>query len=174
ATESNSTVTITANNSFVAGQLVQISGVGVAGYNGTFTIASANSTSFTYTNPTTGLGNSSGGAATVLLSGALGTGTLNLTGGTIEASGSAFQAGVATATFANPLTLQNAAVAIGGISGTTLTFSGNVLVQGNTNTITVTHPGVPTPAGLITPGVVFSGVVSGAGALTLATSGGGD
>src|SRR5207253_2831556 len=63
ASETNNTVTITAGNTFAAGDTVVISGVGVAGYNGTFQIVSANSTSFTYTNPTASLGASSGGAA---------------------------------------------------------------------------------------------------------------
>ena len=63
ATESGNTVTITATNQFRAGQGVQISGVGVAGYNGAFIITQANSTSFQYTNSITGLAPSSGGNA---------------------------------------------------------------------------------------------------------------
>src|SRR5262249_8973059 len=119
--------------------------------------------------------NSSTLSGNTIVSGSLGTGALNLTGGVIEASGTALQAGVAAATFPNPITLQNAAVTFGGLSGTTLTFSGNVLVQGNTNTLTVSHAGMPTAAGLITPGVMFTGVVSGSGALTLVNgSSGGD
>ena len=52
ATEAGNTVTITttAGHGFTAGQTVVISGVGVAGYNGTFTIASVpQPTTFTYT-----------------------------------------------------------------------------------------------------------------------------
>jgi hypothetical protein len=66
ATESGSTVTIqtTAAHSFVVGQLVAISGVGAAGYNGTFTVASVpDSTHFTYVNTATGLSASGGGTA---------------------------------------------------------------------------------------------------------------
>lgn len=66
ATESGSTVTIqtTVAHSFVAGQLVSISGVGVAGYNGTFTIAAVpDSTHFTYVNTVTGLAASGGGTS---------------------------------------------------------------------------------------------------------------
>jgi len=67
ATESGKTVTITttAAHGFIAGATVQISGVGVAGYNGTFTIASIVSTTmFTYTDPTAGLAASGAGTAT--------------------------------------------------------------------------------------------------------------
>src|SRR5262249_62166914 len=48
------TVTITAANSFTAGQTVAVSGLTPTGYNGTVTVLNANSTSFTYalaTNP---------------------------------------------------------------------------------------------------------------------------
>ena len=49
---------------FTAGQAVQISGVGVPGYNGTFTIVSVPSpTTFTYTNPMAPLAASGGGSA---------------------------------------------------------------------------------------------------------------
>jgi hypothetical protein len=68
ATESGSTVTITttAPHLFVAGQQVVIAGVGVLGYNGTFTITSVpTATTFTYTASTTGLAASGGGWALV-------------------------------------------------------------------------------------------------------------
>ena len=42
-----------------------IAGVGVAGYNGSFTITGRTDTTFTYTNPTGGLAASGGGTATV-------------------------------------------------------------------------------------------------------------
>src|SRR5262249_850116 len=68
ATETGNTVTITttASNSFVVGESVEIAGVGVAGYNGTFTIASVSQdhTRFTYTNPNSNLTASGGGTAT--------------------------------------------------------------------------------------------------------------
>ena len=66
ATESGTTVTITTltNHGFTAGDTVVIAGVGVAGYNGTFTIVSTpTAKTFTVTNATTGLANSSGGTA---------------------------------------------------------------------------------------------------------------
>ncbi len=64
ATESGTTVTITTAGSlsYISGQTVAIAGVGVSGYNGTFTITSVSGSTFTYTD-TTGLGNSSGGTA---------------------------------------------------------------------------------------------------------------
>ena len=67
ATEAGNTVTITttATHSFGVNQAVQISGVGVGGYNGQFTITGTPTpTTFTYTDPTAGLGNSGGGNAT--------------------------------------------------------------------------------------------------------------
>jgi len=68
ATESGNTVTITAAPPGISvGQQVAIAGVGVAGYNGTFTVVSVPSpTTFTYTNPISGLANSGGGTATPL------------------------------------------------------------------------------------------------------------
>jgi len=62
----SATVTIqtTAAQGFVAGQLVTISGVGVAGYNGTFAVAGVvDSTHFTYNATGGGLTASGGGAA---------------------------------------------------------------------------------------------------------------
>jgi Zinc carboxypeptidase len=64
ATESGNTVTITttAANILAQGYKVVISGVPVAGYNGTFQVSSVISpTTFTYTNPTSGLADSGGG-----------------------------------------------------------------------------------------------------------------
>jgi uncharacterized repeat protein (TIGR01451 family) len=67
ATEAGTTATITTvgTNNFAANETVVISGVGVGGYNGTFTINSATPTTFTYTANTVGLGVSSGGTANV-------------------------------------------------------------------------------------------------------------
>ena len=68
ATESGNTVTITttAGTGYTTGQTVVIAGVTVSGYNGTFTITGTpTATTFTYTDPTSGLANSGGGTATV-------------------------------------------------------------------------------------------------------------
>jgi hypothetical protein len=65
ASQVGTTVTIrtTAAHNLAVGQTVTISGVGVAGYNGTFVVTSApNTTTFTYTNPIVGLANSGGGS----------------------------------------------------------------------------------------------------------------
>jgi uncharacterized repeat protein (TIGR01451 family) len=67
ATEAGTTVTITTvgKHNFAPGETVVISGVGVAGYNGTFAITNTpTTTTFTYTT-TAGLGASSGGLANV-------------------------------------------------------------------------------------------------------------
>jgi hypothetical protein len=65
ATEAGNTVTITttAPHGFIVGQGVTISGVGVDGYNGQFTIMGVTATTVTYTDGTTGLANSGGGTA---------------------------------------------------------------------------------------------------------------
>ena len=68
ATEAASTVTITTvgAHGFQTGDTVVISGVTVGGYNGTFIITGTpTATTFTYTNPTTGLGASSAGTANI-------------------------------------------------------------------------------------------------------------
>ncbi|HEV1996486.1 MAG TPA: FG-GAP-like repeat-containing protein [Candidatus Acidoferrum sp.] len=68
ASEAVNTVTITTvgAHNFAAGETVVISGVGVGGYDGTFAItATPTATTFTYTDPTPGLGASSGGLANV-------------------------------------------------------------------------------------------------------------
>jgi hypothetical protein len=68
-TESGSTVTLwtTVANDLAVNEPVTISGAGVAGYNGTFTVTSvpggASGTTFTYTDTTTGLANSGSGTA---------------------------------------------------------------------------------------------------------------
>jgi hypothetical protein len=66
ATESGKTVTITTTtpHNFVVGQSVVVSGVGVSGYDGTFTITSVASTTFTYQDSTAGLANSGDGIVT--------------------------------------------------------------------------------------------------------------
>jgi len=67
ATEAGTTVTITTTVTppFSKGQTVQVSGVGVAGYNGVFAITGVSGMTFTYTAPTAGLANSGGGTASV-------------------------------------------------------------------------------------------------------------
>ncbi len=100
ATESGTTVTITmASGTTLPGTLrvgssVTIAGVGVAGYNGTFTVASVPSvTTFTYTNPTSGLANSGNGTVTStdVVAGASETGdTVTIT------MGSAYLGGITT------------------------------------------------------------------------------
>ena len=67
ATESGTTVTITttAAHGYLPGQTVQIANVGVAGYNGTFSIQSVPSpTTFTYTASQSNLPDSGGGTST--------------------------------------------------------------------------------------------------------------
>ncbi len=64
AASATATIQTTAAHGFVAGQLVTTSGIGVAGYNGTFPIAAVpDSTHFTFTAATGGLAASGGGTA---------------------------------------------------------------------------------------------------------------
>ena len=70
ASESGSTVTLTGNggnpwNGYLVGQGITVSGVGVAGYNGNFAVASVSGTHLTYTDSTTGLANSGGGTVVI-------------------------------------------------------------------------------------------------------------
>jgi hypothetical protein len=75
ATEDGNTVTIAtgatgATHTLQPGDVVTISGVANAGYNGTFTVTSVPSTrSFTYTNPISGLPRSGGGTITLAVPG---------------------------------------------------------------------------------------------------------
>ncbi|HEY7016883.1 MAG TPA: M12 family metallo-peptidase [Gaiellaceae bacterium] len=75
ATEDGNTVTIAtgatgATHTLQPGDVVTIAGVGVAGYNGTFTVTSVpSSRSFTYTNPISGLARSGGGTITLAVPG---------------------------------------------------------------------------------------------------------
>ena len=56
--------------------MVTIAGVGVAGYNGTFTVTAVpTSRSFQYTNPIAGLATSGGGTVTLAVPGATESGT---------------------------------------------------------------------------------------------------
>src|SRR6185312_10060220 len=59
------TITTTAPHNLTVGESVTIAGVGVAGYNGTFVVASVpTATTFTYTAAVSGLAASGGGSAT--------------------------------------------------------------------------------------------------------------
>ena len=69
-TASTVTITTTAAHNFAVGQAVTIAGVGVAGYNGTFTITAVTATTFSYTDAATGLAASGGGSATPVTTGA--------------------------------------------------------------------------------------------------------
>jgi hypothetical protein len=73
AEENGNTVTIatSAANTLQVGDTVTVAGVGVADYNGTWTVTAVPSTrSFQYTNPTAGLATSGGGTVTLALPGA--------------------------------------------------------------------------------------------------------
>jgi hypothetical protein len=136
ATESGTTVTITTNliHNRSVGDVVTIAGVGVAGYNGTFTITGIPTVrSFQYTAGASGLANSGGGTATF---------------------NSPFQVRIGgndsavIGSVALPYNNANIASAINGISG----FTGTVTVTGAASTgFTVTYGGAA--AGLDVPNI---------------------
>ena len=135
AVEAGNTVTITttAAHNFQVGQYVTITGVGVAGYNGTYYInAVPSATSFQYYDPTSGLTTPSGGGSAAVVSSiapTLGSGTLTL-------QGMAFYTGTTTVN-AGALSLSGTGQLLN-TAGTnqqqTLTFSG---VTGGTFTLTL-------------------------------------
>jgi hypothetical protein len=92
ATEDGNTVTIAtgatgSTHTLQPGDVVTISGVANAGYNGTFTVSSVPSTrSFTYTNPSSGLPRSGGGTITLVAPGLTESGT-TVTARTVAAHG---------------------------------------------------------------------------------------
>ncbi len=145
ATESGNTVTITTAvpHNLLVGQTVAIAGVPVAGYNGTFTVASVTPTTFTVTNPTSGLPNSGGGTATrsgVPVSG----------GGTVNAKGATESGNTVTigTTAAHGLQVgQTVTIAGVGAGG----YNGDFAVASipTTSTFTVTNPtaGLPDSGG---------------------------
>jgi sugar lactone lactonase YvrE len=123
ATESGGTVTIatTATHGLVAGQTVLISGLtgSYTGYNGTFTVTGVpSSTTFTYTDSTTGLGNSGGGTVT-------GYGLVE-SGTTVTVWTTASDGGLAVG---EPVTISGA-----GVSGYNGTFTVTSLPGGSTGT----------------------------------------
>jgi hypothetical protein len=126
ASESGNTVTIrtTAVHGRSVGQVVTISGVGVAGYNGTFTITAVpTDRSFEYANATAGLANSGAGTASAI------------TPFQVRIGGNDSQV-IGTEAF--PYTTANLQTAINGISG----FGGTVTVSGASATgFTVTYGG---------------------------------
>jgi hypothetical protein len=78
ADENGNTVTIATGSAHTlqVGDTVTISGVGVAGYNGTWTVTAVpTSRSFQFTNPTAGLARSGGGTVTLAVPGATESGT---------------------------------------------------------------------------------------------------
>jgi hypothetical protein len=87
ASESGSTVTLTLNSptDYAIGDLVTVSGVSVAGYNGTFQITAVSNPSggpytIQYTDSTTGLGAGTGGTAQGVVHGVVGHGQQSTTG----------------------------------------------------------------------------------------------
>ncbi len=165
ATESGSTVTITtsAAHGFSSGQTVLIAGVGDSRYTGTFTIASTpTTTTFTYTNPVTGLPASSGGTAKV----SVGTATA-----TFRAS--AAGAGAADATAENAVATANFTINKADTTSTITSDTPDPTVTGEPFTVNFSlavnapgsnNPTVPTGNVIVTDGVnSCTGAISAAG-----------
>ncbi len=166
ATKSGSTITITTSvaHGFVVGQSVIIAGVGLSGYNGTFTITSVPSaTSFTYAASASALDDSGGGTATLNSSLSLG-GTFNsATLGTVTGAGGVINlTGVVTNT-AGTLTLNQS-----------WRFLGGAINGGNVTTVGAAALIATTTASFLTNGVTFDGtldITSAAGAFVTVTGG---
>jgi autotransporter-associated beta strand protein len=183
-TETNDLATFTAANTFVAGEIVNIAGESVAGYNGSYVIASATSTSFTYYNPTWGLGAATTGTATALVVGfdtTLNSGTLSasepafLPAGGVMLSGGTFQA---AGTVTNEVALNGnnvAAVTLGGAAA--LTLAGPVVLgqvlTGQPAGSAYLADGNNEQLAVGSAGVVVSGIVVGEGNLDVNNSGSG-
>ncbi len=150
------TITTSAPHNFSSGQTVTIAGVSPIGYNGEFTITSTTSTTFTYVDPTSGLGAGSGGTASVPAGIGTAVYTAGGTGGNGQASAKVDNATVNVAiTVVQPPTISkafNPATVTPG-QKSTITFSLN-----NPNTIAIDANFTDTlPAGLTvasTPNVV--------------------
>ena len=132
-TAGTTTVTITTTTApataFAVGQSVQITGVGVAGYNGVFTIRSVISTTqFTYTSAQMGLAASGGGTAT------LANGVLVDAGAALELDGDPTGVGASLNVANKPLTLNGQGVngtgALLNVSGNNI-FGDNITLQTN-------------------------------------------
>lgn len=127
ATESGNSVTITttATNAVAAGANVTVSGVPVAGYNGTFAVAAVlSATQFTYTDPTSGLAASGGGSVSQAMNPAT-----SQEAWEINAMASIVDSGPGGNQM--PWTLMGEAVSASGVPAHSIT--GNVNVNGWTN-----------------------------------------
>src|SRR6266568_686901 len=114
AASATATIQTTAAHGFVVGQLVTTSGIGIAGYNGTFPITAVpDSTHFTFTAATGGLAASSGGKRAVVTN--IPTGPSNIVGRILCFTGAGGASFFYTA------------------SGTSL-FSANMVIGDNTTT----------------------------------------
>ena len=148
ASEAANTVTITSPNAFVPGQSVTISGVSIAGYNGTYTVTTATAASFAYTDPTAGLG-----APTFQVSQAVAIGAATEVGNTVSitSAGNTFVAGQF--------------VTIAGITPSGYNGTFQVVTPGTTFTYTDPISGL---AASTVAGTAVGGVI--ANALTLSTT----
>jgi hypothetical protein len=125
ATESGTTVTFTtqAAPDFAVGKQVLITGVGVPGYNGTFTLTSVSGSTFTYTAASSGLGASSGGAATGV-SWAIATATESATTVTITTTAAnGLHVGEHITIAGNSVGGYNGTFVVTGVSGTMFTYT---------------------------------------------------
>ena len=182
------TITTTAPNNLVVGEKVEITGVGVAGYNGQFTISGVNAATntFTYTDTNTSLAASFGGTAVVPTSLTIGglnsiTETVTLpaaTGGTFKLSVNG-QTTTALAFNATAAQVQSALSALSTVGTNNL----SVTASGNGGPYSVTFTGTPAnsppvlsgtpvlpPVPVITATSSLTGTVAGA-TIGIATTG---
>ena len=120
------------------------------------TISGGGMVSLPNANALTGISNINGGTVMLGSGGALGTGTINVNAGTIQAS--------TPVTIANPLTFTNSQVNFTGSNA--ITTTGAVNLSTGTTTLTTNYTNNATTA------TTIAGIISGSGALTLASGSG--
>ena len=139
---SGTTVTVTVPNNFIAGETVVIAGLTPASFDGTFTVASANGSSFTYANATVGASTTAGTATPSGLPSSGGSAPVNLPGRAVSGSGT-----TVTVTIPNNFTAGEMVV----ISGLTpASFNGTFTIVNATSssfTYANTTSGTSTTAG---------------------------
>src|SRR5262249_13148433 len=133
ATESGNTATVTttAAHNLAVGDTIQVTGVNIFGYNGTFTVLSVpTTTTFTYTT-VSGLGVGTGGNA---FRGSIYFSSLSRTGFNLSKAGAGTLTFNGNATYTGSTVIQNGQVLLNGFTGGTggrLSATTDILVNGS-------------------------------------------
>ncbi|HLX60816.1 MAG TPA: autotransporter-associated beta strand repeat-containing protein, partial [Planctomycetota bacterium] len=186
ATEVGNIVTINtvANHGLVAGQVIQVSGVPISGYNGTYTVLSVPSAAqLTYFDPNATLGGTGGGAVTsatdfALLAGNIGqsggsNGFIKLGGGLLGLAGNnTFNGQVdlnaGRVLIGNPVNLGSGSVL--GFNGGTLTYIGDVNAALAQATVNLNGAGTVEFLNSVPSTLTISGTIGGVGSYNQSNS----